>query len=151
MYSFRTLSHKTKLLMIKTLIVPTLTYPCAPLNTASISKTLELQRILNKALRFVYNIYYPDLTSMRELHQRAKIMPINQYIHTYSKNVWEKIENGIAADQNIFNEITNLQMDKPKVRFPSSYARSKLNTPPPVYVEPDTHHPNVVRYYNLLQ
>ena len=120
------LSTKTKLLLIKTQIIPILTYPCIPLNVASITNIYYLQTVLNKALKFAYNIRYPYSPSLELLHIDAKISPINLILHEQAKNMWYKIQQGLAAEVNIFQTISNIPFHHPKSRFPSSLARSRL-------------------------
>ena len=70
-------------------------------------------------------------------------------IHSLAKQTWDKIESGIAADPRVFEEIISIDMNDPKQNFPSSFARSKSNMPPPVYTDRDTHDP-AIHYYNSL-
>ena len=102
LYSLRGLDPRSKLILVKTLIIPILTYPVTPLNTASAHGMVSLQKVLNRGLRFVYNTNWQSMTSSKSLHLRARVLPINQTIHNRAMQVWDKIKNGIAADVETF-------------------------------------------------
>ena len=142
------LSGKSKLHLVKALVIPSLTYPCTPLNASSIGCFTQLQTVLNQALNFVYNNKYPNLTPSRVLHQRAKIKPINQIIFKQAKNIWNKIESGNAGDENTFRMIMREEQGPPHRWYPSSYSRAQLDKPPPIYTIADGSKPEVRRYYN---
>ena len=147
LYSLCGLDHRSKLILVKTLIIPILTYPVTPLNTASAHGMVSLQKVLNRGLRFVYNTKWQDMTTSRSLHLRAKIFPINITIHNRAMQVWNKIGNGIAADIETFRTITSLDYNKPNSWFPSSYTRAQKAEPPPIYTYRDTRSQRSIRYY----
>ena len=147
LYSLRGLDQRSKLILIKTLIMPILTYPVTPLNTASIFGMVSLQKVLNRGLRFVYNVKWQDMTTSKSLHLKAKISPINVTIHNRAVQVWEKIKNGIAADIETFRTITSLDYNKPNSWFPSSYTRAQKAEPPPIFTRRDTHSRRINNYY----
>ena len=149
-YSLYDMDERSKLILVKALIIPTLTYPCTPLNIAPRTSIYELQKVLNKSLRFVYKIHYPICVTNKSLHEKAKIKPINQTIHNQASKTWSKIADGIAADPNIFTKIINLPFNRPKKKFPSSYARALLEEPPPIYNLNDSRTRDVINYYNHL-
>ena len=109
---------------------------------------IKLQRVLNKALKFVFNAFWPNVITARALHIRAKIKPINQILHNRASKIWSKIEDGTAGDINSFNSIKNLPFPRPHHNFPSSYLRSKKDEPPPIYTKNDCHSAEVIAYYN---
>ena len=141
------LSQKAKLHLIKALVIPTLTYPCAPLNACSAARMGELQIVLNKALNFVYNNRHPNMVRLKTLHERAKINPINITIYKLSKNTWDKIEAGTAGDRETFTNIMSEPQGTPHGWFPSSYSRAQLAEPPPIFIKKDSIKPEVKRYY----
>lgn len=77
LYRFQSAPPKIKLYLYSALIRSVLDYPSIELFKTTKSNLLKLQRIQNKALRFVYNITLNDRISSISLHQRAKIDPIN--------------------------------------------------------------------------
>ena len=142
-------SRKTKLHLIKALIIPTLTYPDTVLLTCSPTSFHTLQRPLNRALKWVFDIFYPRRITARRLHEAAGIKPINQIIWERGKRQWEKIMSGEAADHEYANSIVNdPSYTSHHVRFPSSYGRSMLNEPPPIFTQNDVGSNAVQLYYN---
>ena len=129
------LNKKAKLHITKALIVPTISYPSTILATAAFTNLLKLQTVLNDSLRFVFNIRYPLTPTCKSLHERAKMKPINQTIHLRSNKIWDRIEQGIAADLLVYNEIMKLDMHRSKYHFPSSHDISIKEEPPPVYTK----------------
>ena len=151
LYVFRELNTKAKLHLVKALVIPSLTYPVTPLNTSSITGMLTLQRVLNKALFFVYDIRWPtNIATAKSLHERARLKPINQIIHNRAKSTWDKIRNGTAADPTVSDFITSLAYENPNTRYPSSMVRADKDEPPPIYTVNDTRSPEIIEYYNHL-
>ena len=148
MSHLKKLSIPSKTLLVKSLILPVITYPCIPLNTCSLSCLYQLQTVQNDALRFIYNAHYPFLTSNRSLHHRANLPPINQVIHRRSKSTWEKIEAGEAGDLDTFNWIKDMDIYKHYNHFPSSYNLSLKDDPPPIYNKEDTRMPSALDFYS---
>ena len=125
------MSDADKLYLVKTLIIPSLTYPCVPLNACSITSYLKLQRVLNRALRFVYR-RGPEMPTVVSLLNRAKLLPINQILYNRAKNIWAKIESGIAGDIDTFHMISGIPIEDPHSWYPSSLERSRKDPPPPI-------------------
>ena len=136
-------------MLYKMLVMPILTYPVTPLNTAPKSGMLQLQRVQNKALSFIYNSRWPLVVPSRTLHQRATLEPINIIIHDRARSIWEKIEAGIAADLNSFNRIDAIPYNNPYRNFPSSLYRARKPVPPPIFTLEDTHSPQINAYYGI--
>ena len=82
------------------------------------------------------------------LHDRANMLPINQLIYHRSKDIWDKISSGTAGDVNSFQEITSIEMVRPHCNFPSSYLRSQMGEPPPIFTGADGSSPTVKAYYD---
>ena len=135
-----------KLYLVKTLIVPSLTYPCIPLNAGSITSHLKLQRVLNRALRFVYR-RGPDMPTAVSLLNKAKMLPINQTLYNRAKNIWTKLEAGIAGDRSTFDMINSIPIEVPHSWYPSSLERSKKEAPPPIITYNSCVLPAVKDYY----
>ena len=146
-FTLQGLNTECKLLMVKALIIPTLLYPVVPLNTASKTNIQKLQSCLNKALKFVFNVRYPQVATAASLHTRAKLVPINQKLHQQSKNIWTKISEGIAGDLDKFNTIIGMNMVNKHRDFPSSYDRASKATPTPICTNVDTKSRAAKAYY----
>ena len=147
LYNMNGLSQSAKLHLIKMLVIPTLTYPCTPLNASSTACFARLQTAQNKALNFVFNNRYPDLETSKSLHIRAKLSPINQNIYKQAKKIWEKIEAGTAADIVSYNKIMREPQGRSHRNYPSSHARAQKAEPPPIYNIKDSRSPAVKLYY----
>ena len=72
---------------------------------------------MNKALRYVYKIRYPDTPTCKSVLEMAKMKPINQTIYWRSQKIWDKIERGIAADISVYNEILKIERFSEKSHF----------------------------------
>ena len=147
MYCLQGLDFKGKIHLVKALIVPLINYPAAPLNSISLTGVLQLQSILNKGLNFVYKNRWPNLRTAKSLHERARIIPINQTIHHRAVKIWDKIEAHTAADEAVVDKILNLPLVHPHCHFPSSYVRARKDEPPPLYTHGDRHNPGIAQYY----
>ena len=148
LYTFHGLNIKSKSNLVKSYLIPTLTYPCIPLNTASITCIYTLQTILNKALKYIFNIKYPQRVTNKSLHLRLGIKPINQVIHNQAKSIWSKIRDGSAGDVATFNEISGMQIHHYYQNFPSSLDISLKEEPPPIYNPTDCRSPEVLDFYD---
>ena len=148
MRSLKNLSIPSKLILVKAYIITTLTYPCIPLNTASLTCLYQLQTVQNNALRWVYNIRLRQMIPNRTLHLRANILPINQVIHARARIIWNNLRDGIAGDPETFERISSIEMRRYFHHFPSSLdIASKVNDPPPIYNQDDTRRRRTKRYY----
>ena len=134
--------------MVKSLILPTLTYPVTPLNSASRSSIINLQRVQNKALNFIYDVRWPMRDTARSMHTRASMQPLNQVIHNRVCTVWSKIEGGISADYETFRKITEFRYIRPHQWFPSSFLRTRKEVPPAIYTLANMRSHQVREYYN---
>ena len=148
LYAARGLPEKEKLLLVKTLILPTLTYPCTPLNASSITTFANLQSACHRALKFAFGIRYPAMPTARSLLARAKIKPLNVIIHNRAKRTWDKIERGIAGDQGSFATISAIEIRRPHRWFPSSLERARQEEPPPIYTRLASADPSVRAHYH---
>ena len=85
---FTMLPTSIKIRLYKSLVMPMLTYPAVPLNVASRSSHLELQRVQNKALRWIHSDGTPrdpdehpnQGITTAQLHALYRMEPLNQRI-----------------------------------------------------------------------
>lgn len=75
--------------LIKTLIIPAIDYPPVPIDALSNNQLGILQRI-QKALRFAFNQRYPYTLTTEQLHELAKIEPVNIRLYNKAVQTWEK-------------------------------------------------------------
>ena len=147
LYNFTSLDQKAKLHLVKALIIPSLTYPCTPLNTCSPTNFWHLQTVLSSSLKWVFNIRYPVVLTAKALMEKAKLKPLNIIIYNQAKRIWDKIESGEAADLETFNYVNDIQIEKPHSWYPSSYMRAQKAEPPPIYTIKDVQSRTVRHYY----
>ena len=78
---FRDSSRKTKLHLYKALILPLITYCPLALSLSARTNLLKLQRIQNRALRFVCGAKWHDFRTSLSLHEESAVSPINITLH----------------------------------------------------------------------
>lgn len=86
------LNEKNKKKLYMTLIRSIIEYPPIPINALKKSVIQELQIIQNKALRFIYNIRYPEIITNDELHIRAGLKTIQDLLKERATSTWNKVE-----------------------------------------------------------
>ena len=91
LYRFGNLLPRTKQHLYTATVRSTLLYPPIPLHTISKTQTMKLQRIQNKALRFITNTKLTDAIPSQTLHEQQNILPINITLHRQANSIWEKI------------------------------------------------------------
>ena len=84
-------SEKIKLYLIKTMILPILDYSPVPTHMASRTKMLQLQRVQNKALRFVTSQRYPYTENTEAQHHRLQVQPVSTKLREAARKIWEKL------------------------------------------------------------
>lgn len=99
---FSNLSSNNKKKLYMALIRSTLEYPPIPLHAMTKSTINELQIIQNRALRFIYNVNYPDKISNNSLHIRANIPKIEDLLNSRAQEVWKKITQ-LELTHNLFD------------------------------------------------
>lgn len=100
----KSLSISNKMKLYKTLMRSILEYPPIPLHAMSTTNIYELQKIQNKALRFIFNIKYTEMISNEELHERAKLPTIKELLNERAIAIWSTVKN-----QNLYLELHEIQ------------------------------------------
>ena len=90
LYRFRKLSRKLKLRLYKAQVLPHLTYPVIPINALSRSRLELLQRIQNKAIRWICNEGKRDCP-LPQRHWDLKLERIEDRLKRLAEGVWHKI------------------------------------------------------------
>ena len=133
LYNLNNLNQSTKLYLYKALIQPILTYPPVPLHTASNTQMKNMQRIQNKAIRWIKNNEIERGTTMESLHQELKLEAINVRLHKMAEKIWNKIELNNEYMFNVLRELSNKYEGMPEhIWWPSSQRRVQ-EVPQPVY------------------
>ncbi len=83
---FSNLPTKTKVTLVKSLLMPIMEYPPVPLCTISNTEKHSMQSVINKALRFIDN-REEENSRAEELHLKYNITPLNIRIATQAKQI----------------------------------------------------------------
>ena len=92
LYRFRSAPVKIKRYLYITLIRPLLEYPCIELNNSGTINKSTLQKLQNKALRFILNIKLNDRIRSETMHERAKLDPINVRLAKLARRMLYKMK-----------------------------------------------------------
>lgn len=84
LYRLRFAKPDTKMHLYKALIRPLLTYAPLALSLSARTNKIKLQRIQNRALRWVLNTRWQELNTSQSLHESTNIPALNTYWKTLS-------------------------------------------------------------------
>ena len=129
---FNQLKTNIKLHLVKACVLPILTYPAYPLNSLSKAAILSLQRIQNKSLRFAFNEKYPYTKTTEELHQLAKVHPINITLYDRGNTIKNKLLH-VLNDPIYNNLITSIDNNEDHTWFKRPISTLSNNKPAPLY------------------
>lgn len=128
---FKDLPPKTKKDLYLTYVRPALIYPIIPIHTQSKTQISKLQKIQNKAIRFITGTSRADHITSEFLHQLIELPPINVILHEQANKIWTKIETNIPT---LYNSL-NIPPDASEHnRFRSSKRIAEQPTPEPIYL-----------------
>lgn len=129
MYRFRNIKQKTKKKLYTTLIRPQLIYPVIPLHSISTTQQKNMQRVQNRATRFITNINRQDAIPSSSIHDSIKLEPVNTVIHKQAQKIWQKIEHNFPQEtwQKFSHQYNTNRY------FPSSYKKAKQNIITAIY------------------
>lgn len=133
-FRFRNGSEELKRLLYTTLVRPILEYPIVPLHSISRSQMYKLQKVQNKAVRFITNSNMTLRNRTEVLHKKAKIEPLNTRIHRRTAKLWNKIQDSNIPLYENHIKYFNYPRRKPKMNFPFSVPIATSPSPPPIYV-----------------
>ena len=129
LYRFKTAPPKIKRLLYLALIRPLIEYPSVQLSKINKNNMIKLQRIQNKATRFITNSKLRQHKTSISLHEESKLIPMNIRISNLSNNILEKIyltycdkENEYVYHHNKGSEYTIL--DEPLKQKKKSLAKN---------------------------
>ena len=114
-----------KATLVKTMLIPVLQYPTIPNCSASKTQKIKMQRILNKALRFIHCNDEEELLT-EELHHKYNIAPLNISIFNSAQKTWEAIR---ITETELYAELT-IPHNNTHNWFPKS--SSVINCQPPI-------------------
>ena len=128
LYRFASLTPEIKTTLVKTLLLPILEYPPIPLICASKTQQLKMQRVLNKAMRFIFR-HDNRQFSLQQMHEITNIKPINISLHNKAKRIWETLR---FTDEETYNTLT-ANTSPSHYWFPTSQTVIDSPTPDPIY------------------
>lgn len=132
LYRFRKLSTRNKLKLYNSTVRSALIYPTIPLHTLSKTSVLTLQRVQNRALRFITNTKWDDFTTAQALHQQCNLPPINQLLHAHAQNTWKSFRIKLPHLYHLL-KYTIPEDTRRHTYFPSSLQLAEGPLPEPVY------------------
>ena len=103
---FGLLPEGQKAHLYKALIRPILEYPPIPLDTISTSQKLRLQRVQNKAVRWIKGFTPPYTETVEDMHMELGLDPLNVRIHRMSRRAWQRIE---AHDNETYQRLSEAE------------------------------------------
>lgn len=127
---FSKMTPKIKLHLYKALVTPHLQYSPVPLNTLSKSNKLKYQAIQNKALRWINGDQPPYHTTVKQLHDKYNIQPLNVQNFTASYRLWERLR---TNQENEVNKLEEQRTDASHNWWKQSYINVDQELPPPLY------------------
>ena len=142
---FNTAPPKIKKNLYKALVLTQLDYPAIKLYNGGISNLKKLQKIQNRALRFVNNKKLSDRISNINLHEISKIEPINIRLSRIAGKALFKMKNiYIPNEENetYFNikQSPNFTIETPPLKNKKQSLASKINNK--IFTEED-HNPKI--------
>ena len=94
---------------------------------------LKLQRVQNRALKFILNVRWYHFRRMEELHAEAQLEPINHRLILLARKTWNRIR---ELHPNQYNELMENMGDE-RIRerggFRLSLGSVWEDLPPPIY------------------
>ena len=130
LYRFRDLNRGLKLHLIKTLVIPVLTYPPVPTHAFSRNAISRLQRVQNSALRFALDVRWDQYRTTESLHEEASIPALNVRLQDLASQIWQRLET-MGWEQ--YNNLLELHREAPERHhawFPRSLLTLEANPAP---------------------
>lgn len=91
LHRFRGVSTSTSLRLYKALVRSRLEYPAVGLCGVRKTNMKNMQAIQNKMLRRSYREAPPYFNTIKDLHLRSKLEPLNVRLHRLANKTWEKL------------------------------------------------------------
>ena len=122
LHRFRSVPSKVKLYLYKALVRPLIEYPAVLLADSSETQIKRLQMVQKKALRFVYDIHWPDRATNASLHQRANVSDIKTRLEHLQARIFCKLQTAyLEKDSNVtVYKYSDFIIEKDRVFDPSN-------------------------------
>ena len=128
---FWNLFEKNKRKLYLTIVRPQFLYPIIPLNSISKTAHKKLQKVQNKALRFIENTTLNDRILSTTVHARNKLPTINIYLHRRAINVWTQLQD---TNPELYDKLKSNERDPRRhSRFASTFLTTNSPEPLPIY------------------
>lgn len=131
LYKLGNLPQTIKIHLMKALVIPVIDYPPIPTHALSNTQIRTLQSVQNKAIRFATNTRYPYEYNTRELHEIAKMKPVNIRLHERAKKIWNAIQEFVPETMDSLRTKAR-NIERYNTWFPSSLTKINVD-PPPMY------------------
>lgn len=131
LFRFEGLSQQNKLKLYNAFVRSILVYPIIPIHLTSDYRMKEIQRIQNKATRWITKIRRNERKTSEYIHNTINLEPINIFTHRLAKNIWNRMENILTEEQEI--RLTLEQDERTKLGFGSSRTKALGPDPVPLY------------------
>ena len=131
----------TKLRLYKATVRPVLDYTAVSLLPLSHTQQHKLQIVQNRALRWATNTYYPNNTTLQQLHTRLNIEPLNIRRHKQANRTWNKLHNlQDPLYQNILHKHETTNPHTNHAWWPRTLPLVQGPEPPPLYTRTRQNH-----------
>lgn len=129
---FRNLNPSNKLKLYTATARSALTYPPIPLHTVSNHQMKQLQKVQNRALRFITNSKWYHFRTSKSLHDETHLLPINIFLHNLAAKSWKNMQRN---DPDLYNSFQTLpdHIYLRRKTFPSSKKLAERPRPRPIY------------------
>ena len=107
LFRFSSAPPKIKRILYMALIRPIIEYPCVQLSNSGKTNQRKLQRIQNKATRYITNSRLIDRKTSKSLHENSKLIPMNLRLNKLKHKTITKINLTYYPDDNQFPEYIN--------------------------------------------
>ena len=124
---FRNLTPKIKATLVKTLLIPGITYGSIPIVMALRTHKIKMQTILNKALRSIH-CNEEEYINTAELHLKYNIAPINITNHHKALKTWEAIN---PCENDRYNRLVTDYTNTHSL-FPKTSTTINMELPEPI-------------------
>ena len=92
---------------------------------------LALQRVQNRALRFITGAKWYEYRTAESLHQETNLVPVNQVIYNQARKTWESIRDFFP---DLYDGLVRDSSEYPyHARFPSSRKQAEGVSPAPIF------------------
>lgn len=127
---FSRMRPRIKKHLTKAMVFPHLMFSPTPLYACSNHNKLKMQRIINKSLRWINGDRPPYNTTIKQLHERLEIIPLNIQIYRQNYNLWTRMRENFPE---LYEKFTT-DRDRVHKWWPTSLITEDTGPPEPLYI-----------------